>query len=182
MISEGKYVDAIRQLPEIDKFEAVDAVVARLIALQPPNIDRIEIRARVWRDLLWHEDLRHPPDKGERVMHAALQTTEMSAFDEFIARCQALARDVREGRMGFIDAVDAVQSAAEASGIVVDIGPQDKFSRLSQKRSPPSMMTLRCVPKRPCCARPICWKPRGSKVKSGGLRRQQFLARLPRGR
>ena len=34
MIAEGKYVDAIRQLPGMDKFEAVDAVVARLIALQ----------------------------------------------------------------------------------------------------------------------------------------------------
>ena len=64
LIAEQKYVNAVRQLPGMDKFEAVDAVVARLIALQPPNIDRVEIRARVWRDLMWHDDLRNIPAKG----------------------------------------------------------------------------------------------------------------------
>ena len=42
----------------------------------------------------------------------ALQTTTTPDLDVFRDRCEAHARDVREGRMGFIDAVDALQNMA----------------------------------------------------------------------
>jgi hypothetical protein len=54
--------------------------------------------------------------------NAALQTTATSALDEFRARCEAHARDVREGKLGFIDAVDALQNTAVAYGIVDEKG------------------------------------------------------------
>ena len=58
-------------------------------------------------------------------MHAALPTTAALPRDTFRARCEALARLVREGKRDFLDAVDAAQNWAVAYGLVDAIG-QDK--------------------------------------------------------
>lgn len=97
---------------------------------------------------------------------AALQTTVSGEFSSgrpklpsatiggatppatFRARCEALARLVREGRMGFIDAVDAAQNMAVAYGIVDEIG-QDAVQEVIAEAFPPCVI-LECVPKRPC--------------------------------
>jgi hypothetical protein len=61
--------------------------------------------------------------------HAALQTTATSALDVFRARCEARAILVREGEMGFLDAVDGLQNAAVAYGLVDAIG-QDAVQQI----------------------------------------------------
>ncbi len=59
-------------------------------------------------------------------MHAALQTTDL---DEFRVRCELLTLLVHEGRMSFIDAIDAAQTTATAFGVVDEFG-QDEVQQL----------------------------------------------------
>lgn len=68
MISEEKYISGCRELFQtgdwMDQRRVVDAVVKRLQALDPPHIDPLQIRVRVWRDLIWRRDLRNLKTRG----------------------------------------------------------------------------------------------------------------------
>lgn len=59
------------------------------------------------------------------MMHAPAQQTSTTAppvLDVFRARCEARAVLVAEGEMDFLDAVDGLQDAAVAYGLVAEIG------------------------------------------------------------
>jgi hypothetical protein len=69
MIAEERYVRGCGELfqtgDHMDQRRVVDAVVKRLHELGPiPNIDPLQLRCRIWRDLLWRGDLRNLEPRG----------------------------------------------------------------------------------------------------------------------